>query len=89
MATFRFTLHGRVLFAMDRGRTCTFSACFFVGRFVGFLLWLQFLVELVFKKYLSRKEGLSVSLIMDDTELTYKFWRIRKTVMQVSDIPNI
>ena len=24
---------------------------------------------------------------MDDTELTYKFWRIRKTVMQVSDIP--
>ena len=63
MATFRFTLHGRVLFAMDRGRTCTFSACFFVGRFVGFLLWLQFLVELVFKKYLSRKEGLSVSLI--------------------------
>ena len=31
----------------------------------------------------------ALTLKMDDTELTYKFWRIRKTVMQVRLIENI
>ena len=47
---------------MDRGRTARFLFAF-AGFLLVVLAAVAVLVELVFKKYLSRKEGLSVFLI--------------------------